>query len=297
MTVSWIISGESNRHLRTHCVRKRTTSDKRFCIFGWLSIPQTNGIEFRVFCHNLTDMFKNYVLIAARNLMKNKVFSLINILGLTIGITVCLMIFLYIRTEFGADDFHTKKDQVFRVMRSFDPNKPSAPYFSGPYATALLNDYPGQIKSAIRVLRSNALVSVGDKSFNEKNLLLTDAGFFQMFSYSLLTGNPADVLKEPGSVVLTEATARKYFGKEEAIGKIIELDKTTKLKVTGIAKDVAANSHLEFDMIAPLSNYYNEGWFGEWINNSMFTYVELTDRTDAKLLEKQFPAFMEKYMG
>src|SRR6185436_4237735 len=108
-------------------------------------------------------MIKNYFKIAWRNLMKSKVFSLINILGLTIGITVCMMIFLFIMNEFSFDRFHKQGDNIYRVMRSYDSTKPAVPWLSGPYATALLNDYPGEIKKAVRVMPSNDLVTFGEK--------------------------------------------------------------------------------------------------------------------------------------
>src|ERR1700709_202303 len=106
-------------------------------------------------------MIKNYIKIAWRNLYKNKAFSLIHILGLTIGITVCMMIFLYISNEFNVDRFHKDKDHIYRVMRGIGAKKSKqfGPYLSGPYAPALLNDFPGEIKKAVRVMPSNNLVS------------------------------------------------------------------------------------------------------------------------------------------
>src|SRR5215203_3823864 len=103
-------------------------------------------------------MIKNYLKIAWRNLMKNKVFSLINILGLTIGITVCMMIFLFIMNEFSFDKFHSNKKNIYRVMRGVDASKNKVAYISGPYAPALLNDFPDEIKMAVRVMPSNGLV-------------------------------------------------------------------------------------------------------------------------------------------
>ena len=115
-------------------------------------------------------MLRNYIKIAWRNLYKRKAFSLIHILGLTIGITVCMMIFLYIMNEFSVDTFHQKKAHIYRVMRQFDKGKPSVPYLSGPYAPALLNDFPQDIKSAIRVMPQNELITFDDKAFNEKKV-------------------------------------------------------------------------------------------------------------------------------
>jgi putative ABC transport system permease protein len=243
-------------------------------------------------------MIKSYLKIAWRNLMKSKIFSFINITGLTIGITVCMMIFLFIMNEFNVDKFHKNGNRIYRVMREYDKSKPAVPYLSGPYAPALLNDFPGQIKNAVRVEVENGLISFDNKAFNEKRLYETDADFFTLFSFPLLIGNPETALKNPGSVVLTEKTAKKYFGSpENAMNKTVELDKKIHLKVTGIAKDVPSNSHLNFDLVIPLSNFTHDNGFDVWINNRLFTYVLLDNPASKGLLEKQFPAFMEKYMG
>src|SRR6185369_740163 len=170
--------------------------------------------------------------------------------------------------------------------------KAAVPYLSGPYATALLNDFPNEIKRAVRVMPSNSLITVDTVSFNEKKIYITDPGFFQLFTFPLIKGNPADVLKDPYSVVLTSSTAKKYFGNLDPIGKIVHVDKTLALKVTGIAEDVPANSHLQFDIIYPISRFYNQDWFKIWNNNSMYTYVQLQESMDGATLEKRFPAFV-----
>jgi putative ABC transport system permease protein len=241
-------------------------------------------------------MFKNYLKIAWRNLKKNKVFSFINIMGLTIGITCCMLIFLYIMNEFSVDSFHKDGDRMFRVMRAFEDNTSikKVPYLSGPYAKALTTDYPDQVKKVVRVMPSNGLVSIGTTAYNEKNVYVADAGFFSMFSFPLVKGDAASVLKDPASVVLTESTAKKYFGKEDPIGKTIELDKSLQLKVTGVAKDAPVNTHMNFDMVVPLSNWENQDWMQNWPNNNLFTYVTLGKSTDQQMLEKDFPRFMEK---
>ena len=242
-------------------------------------------------------MLKNYLKIAWRNLMKSKVFSFINIFGLTVGITVCLMIFLFIMNEFSFDNFHTKGKDIYRVMRIYDPSKPAVPYLSGPYATALLNDFPGEIKQAVRVMPDNDLVSYKNKPFNEKNVYLVDSNFFTFFSFPLIKGDPATALSDPNSVVMTETTARKYFGSEDPMGKIIEVNNERKLRVTGIAKDVPVNSHLNFDLVMSLAFVYNAPWFKVWLNNNHFVYVLLDRQANRASIEKRFPAFMEKYMA
>ena len=245
-------------------------------------------------------MYKYYCITALRNLVKNKVFSFINILGLTIGITVCMMIFLFIRNEFGMDNFHKNGKNIYRVMRNFkhDGKSSAVAYLSGPYAPALLNDFNGEIRKAVRVLQNDNLVTIGDKSFHEKKVLDVDTGFFDLFTFPLIQGDPSNVLNDPGNVVLTETTAKKYFGTvQNAMGKMIMLDKKLPLRVAGIARDVPSNSTLAFDLIVPLANYKDEGIMKIWIYNGLYTYIELSPNTTQSKLEKQFPAFMEKYMG
>jgi putative ABC transport system permease protein len=243
-------------------------------------------------------MLKSYIKIAWRNIYKNKTLSSIHILGLTIGITVCMMIFIYIINEFSFDKFHTKQKNIYRVMRNFKDMKQGVPYVSGLYAPALLNDFPADIKQAVRVNTSQGLISFGDKSFSEKKVYITDANFFSLFSFKLLKGTAESVLKHPSSIVLTESTARKYFGDaSNAMGKVLTMDKHLQLKVTGVAKDVPANSHLDFDMVVPIANYVHESSFNVWRNNNLFTYVLLNEHTNKVELEKKFGPFMTKYMG
>ncbi|MFT3826035.1 MAG: ABC transporter permease [Chitinophagaceae bacterium] len=242
-------------------------------------------------------MLKNYFKIAWRNLTKNKVFSLINILGLTIGITCCMMIFLFITNEFSYDSFHKQGKNIYRVMRSFDSTRPAVPWLSGPYAPALLNDYNGVVKQAVRVMPTNELITFDDKSFHEKGIYLADPGFFNMFSFPLIKGDPSTALSDPNSVVLTESTAKRYFGDKDPMGKVIEAEKTHQLRVTGIAKDVPANSHLKFDLVHSITMYNNEDFFKKWINNNNVTYLLLDEHANKAQLEKSFPQFMERHMG
>src|ERR1700712_4785462 len=157
-------------------------------------------------------MIKNYLLLAFKNLRKQKLFSLINILGLTVGITCCLMIFLFIINELSYDKFHKNGKDIYRVMRvgDFNGQRSEVPYLSAPYATALLNDYPDAIVQSVRVMPDNDLISYQHISFNEQKIYLADTNFFELFDFPLLKGNKRDVFKEPGSIVLTASAAKKY---------------------------------------------------------------------------------------
>jgi putative ABC transport system permease protein len=247
-------------------------------------------------------MIKNYLLIALKNIRKQKLFSLINILGLTIGITCCLMLFLFILNEFSFDKFHKNGKNIYRIMRTGDMNGAvrEIPWVSPADATALLNDYPDAIKQAVRVVPDNDLITYKNISYNEKHIYLTDSNFFQFFVFALIKGNAASVLKEPNSIVLTKTSAKKYFGNEDPVGKIVQFNKKRQLKVTGVCEDVPVNSHLQFDMIVSLStlrSVVSPDWFTQFPSNNLFTYLQLNPSIDPAQLQKRFPAFMDKYLG
>jgi len=244
-------------------------------------------------------MIKNYLLLAVKNFRKQKMFSLINILGLTIGITCCLMIFLFIMNEFSYDRFHKNGKDIYRIMRTgeIDGQQRQVPYVSAPYSTALANDFPDAIVKTMRVNPDNDLISYNNVSYNEKKIYLVDSNFFEFFDFRLIKGNPKTVLNEPTSIVMTESAAKKYFGNEDPIGKVISFNKDKQLKVTGIAADVPVNSHLDFDMVVPINNWRTAGWFNQWPNNGMFAYIQLNPAVKPEQLKKMFPGFMDKYMG
>lgn len=246
-------------------------------------------------------MIKNYLLLAFKNLRKQKVFSSINILGLTVGITCCLLIFLFIRHELSYDNFHKNGKDIYRLVRQADLNgtgtKEEIAYVSGPYSIALRNDYPDAIKRAVRVMPDNDLFTYNNIAYNEKKVYLTDGDFFQLFDFPLIKGDAATVLKEPGSIVLTASAAKKYFGTQDPIGKTIKMNKELPLKVTGIAKDMPSNSHLNFDIIVPISNFKYFDSMQNFPNNGLFVYLQLNPKTDPSQLVSRFPQFMDKYMG
>lgn len=245
-------------------------------------------------------MIKNYFTIAWRNLVKSKVFSIINVLGLTIGITVCMMIFLFISHEMSFDNFHKQGANTYRVMRNVtnDNKEVGVGWLSGLYGPALFNDFKGQITRMVRVRPDDDLVTIDNRSFHEKKIIWADSNFFSLFSFPLLLGDTATALKDLGSVVLSETVAKKYFGAAGiAMGKTIQVDKDKRYRVTAVMKDVPTNSHLDFELIFPLENRKGDGIMTGWVNNGLYTYVQLAPTTTQAQMEKQLPAFMEKYMG
>jgi len=246
-------------------------------------------------------MLKNYLSLAFKILKKQKVFSLINVFGLTVGITCCLMIFLFIRHETSYDNFHTNGKDIYRVVRQADLNGSGSvddiAYLAGAYSIALRNEYPDMIKKAVRVMPENDLFTYNHIGYNERNVLVTDRDFFELFDFPLIRGDRQTVLNEPRSIVLTASSAKKYFGNEDPIGKTVQMNKDLLLKVTGIAKDPPSNSHLYFDMIVPIKNFMYYDSIQNFPSNSLFVYLQLNPNVKPEQLTSRFPQFMDKYMG
>ena len=243
-------------------------------------------------------MFRNYFKIAWRNLNKYKAYSIINVLGLTLGIASCLIIFLVVRNELGYDNFHGKANRIYRVtLHALDYN----PCVSMAVIPAMRNDFPELEQTSQVWYHESGLVKINQTRYSEKGFIYADEHFPAIFDYQWLAGNPATALSEPNSVVLTESIARKYFGEKTAIGQIVNLDNQFDLKVTGLIKDVPGNTHLPFlfavsfetvkkDLKGAMSNFY-------WIMSGSFAYIVIPQNYSILQLEKKMPAFIEKNWG
>lgn len=244
-------------------------------------------------------MIQNFLKVITRFILRSKFFTLINVAGLSVGLACTLVIYLYIRHEYSFDQFHHDGSITYRVIRQSQMN--NVPYHigvtSGPFMDALLTDYPGQIATATRAMPADALVQIADESFIEDHILLADSNFFSFFSYPLLRGNPESVLDNPNAVVLTKAFAKKYFGEQDPIGKVLRLDNQYDLTVTGIMDDMPGNTHLQFDFVSSLQLVAHEDWFNEWWNNSLYTYVKIPDPQHAAFVAGHLHEFMDKYFG
>jgi putative ABC transport system permease protein len=247
-------------------------------------------------------MVKNYFKIAFRNLWKNKVFSFINIMGLTVGMTACFLIFLYVKFELSYDSFHTKANRIYRVVS--DIKTPTEVlHASGPawaVAPNAKDEFP-EIESFVRITNDNVLIKKGDIKFEEDNAIWADSAFFKVFDFKLLKGNPNTALKEPFSVVFSETAAKKYFGNTDPMGQtlLITGDKLP-AKVTGIMKDIPDNSQIKADVVLSMTTItqkFNQSLDSQWGNYGARAYLLLKPGTNAKYLEKKFPDFLERRDG
>ena len=245
-------------------------------------------------------MLLHHIFLALRHMVKNKTITLLNFMGLTIGLATAMVIGLHVRSEWLTDSFVPQPDRVFRAIRvsAVGEKTYEIGITSANYATALQQEFGQHIVSTTRFYPDEIFVSVGDKRFNEKKYVYADPNFFEFFHLGLLHGDPATALAHPASVVLTVPTAEKLFGSAEAaMGQLIRWNNERDMLVTGIFGGFPAASHLEFDYLGALDLFKNESWFTGWWNNNLCTYVRLAPGVSAASINAQLPRFMDKFFA
>ncbi|MBS0031223.1 ABC transporter permease [Chitinophaga sp. 22321] len=246
-------------------------------------------------------MFKNYLKIAWRNLWRNKVFSLINVLGLTIGLTACFFIFLYVHFECSYDKFHAKGDRIYQVF--CDIKTPSETIRGGitpwPFGPNMQHDFP-EIEAFTRFSTANLLVKKGSVSFQEDHSLFADSSIFRVFDFKLLKGNPATALKDVNSIVMSKSSAKKYFGETDPVGQTVLLTgDLMPATVTGVVDDMPENSQIKADVLVSMSTLVtlNKGIDKAWGNFGAITFLLLKPHTNPDALAAKFPDFIERHNG
>jgi putative ABC transport system permease protein len=251
-------------------------------------------------------MFKNHFKTAWRNLMKYKFISFINLFGLTVGLTCCLLILTYILNELSYDKYNKNADQVYRVTRTFYNGNGVATLnlstISPPFGYYLPTDFPEIIKMTRLLNNGTTPLRYKDKLINEKDVYFADENLSDVFTISMVEGDPKTALKEPFSVMLTEETAKKYFGNEDAINKVIRANNQFDVKVTGVYKAFPANAHMHPNILVSFNTLKDSAVYGEqnlrtnWGNNSFFTYLLLPKNYNIENMKARFPAFLDKHM-
>lgn len=245
-------------------------------------------------------MLLNQLKFALRHISRAKTFSAINIAGLATSLTAFILMALYIENELSYDKFNAKADRIYRIVDDKKTNALTQHTASsaGPLAPALLHDF-AQIKQAARVIEAEALIKYRAKAYEERNVFYADASLFGIFDFKMMQGDSATALSKPGTVVLTEAIAKKYFGTESPVGKAISVDGKV-MAVTGVIKNVPANSHISFDVLLSMATAEQQAsgynWlFTNWYSNNFYTYVLLQPEYDVRALTGQFPAFANRH--
>ncbi len=217
-------------------------------------------------------MIRNYFKIAIANLTKNKIYSFISISSLTIGLAVCILLLLYVSHELSFDRYHKKADNIYRLCQEEHP-------YQAPGAARLLADNLPEIKNYARILpRDNILVQFEDNRFKEDYVAWADAALFDIFSFKFIQGSPENSLQQPGTAVINEKTARKYFGDEDPIGKILKVGNEYDYTISGVIEDIPQNSHFTFDIFMTLEDgdkMFGSDWMNNWGWLNFLVYFEM----------------------
>ena len=252
-------------------------------------------------------MIQNYLKITLRNLNKRRAYTSINVIGLAVGMAVCLVIGKYIEFETSYDGFHEKAKNLYRVISSFHTDGTIEEYNGYDLGPSLLRGFP-EVKSFARIHGNGSVVSFTDQSgkqvrFKESKLLIVDSTFLRIFSFKAIRGNISSSLNRPNSIVITESIALKYFGREvNPIGRIMDVSDgwiPGLYEVTAVLEDAPANTHFEFEFLMPMHNLlqtvFYRGQNSRWDN--FHTYLEIHERADLQKLENKIPQFVRDYIG
>lgn len=247
-------------------------------------------------------MLKNYLKIAFRTLIKNKVFSLINVLGLSIGLAASILIFIYVQYERSYDEFHVNNERIYRVALKYNEegklilNHAKAPGMAGEH---IVEEFPEVINHTqfinIDGVLGNFFIRYKENSFPLDQAIYANENFFKIFSFELLKGNEETALKEVNSIVLSESAAERIFGDQDPMNKFVTLNEEETYKVTGIYKDFPGNSHIRIDHLFSLQTLFNQSQFnvrGWWDH---YTYILTQPGVDPEELESKFPEIIEKH--
>ena len=246
-------------------------------------------------------MLKNYLKTTFRNLSRHKGYAFINIFGLAVGMACCILILSYILTELSYDKYHEHTDQIYRVATDVNAGGFIAKLAisNAPLGPALKNNYPEVLQFARIQPRDKQFVAYENRRFFEGGVLWADNSIFNVFSFPFTKGDPVSALQTANSIVLTEESAKKYFGDTDPLGKMLRFNNQDNFTVTGVVEKVPHNSHFSFDMLCSLETRYaqNRENMEVWLNFNLYTYLLLPEDYDFKILEQKLPEVVDKYMG
>jgi putative ABC transport system permease protein len=246
-------------------------------------------------------MFRNYLKLTIRYLILNKGYFIINLLGLIIGITAFTLIVLWIKTETSYDKFHKNGKYIYRVdYLLYEEGVLEQHSASGSHGIGreIKNAFP-EVLDYTRFYHTESLVKHGDETFKERDVLYTQSSFFNLFSFPLIMGKADSNLLALNHAVITEETARKYFGDENPMGKLITIDGATDYEITGIVKSIPRNSHFKFDILLSYDNLIQSSirWDNSWVSERVYSFILLAPGADVDALQAKLPQIPEAFIG
>lgn len=251
-------------------------------------------------------MIKNYLKIALRNLARYKQMTIINILGLAVGMAACILILLFVQYELSYDRYHENADRIYRLSREWRNADGETSLHLGhlapPFEPLLAEDFPGIIESSARLMNASSAVMTNKETGAQimmERLFFAEPEALDIFTFPFIEGDPATALTEPNTMVITESEARKYFDDESPVGKTLNLDNAIDLKITGVVKDVPHNSHFHFTALSSfrtLENFVSQEEMENFGSNNYSTFVLLREGYQAANLQAQLPEFIDKHL-
>ena len=241
-------------------------------------------------------MIRNYIKTAYRTLIKNKGFTAINVLGLSVGLAACLLIIFYVVDELSYDRYNTKAGRIYRINEDLKLGNNSVLYAvcMPPLAKTLKSDFP-EVEDAVRIKNAGTFhIKKNNETIIENRIAFADPSIFNVFTLPMISGVPAMALIEPNSVVLTESSAKKYFNSTDVVGKTLKVDDNKLLNITGVIKDIPTQSHFNFDFFISMSTF-PDSKSDKWLRSDYNTYILFKKGTDPQKFEAKFPAFLVKY--
>ncbi|RLD94207.1 MAG: ABC transporter permease [Bacteroidetes bacterium] len=247
-------------------------------------------------------MLRNYLLVALRNLYRNRISSLVNILGLAIGMAAFVLIIQYVRYEINYDSFHEHEEVIYRIQQDrFNQGEITTQWAAGCSAVgqALYENFE-EVENFTRFQKMNGVMTYGEIKFREEEMYMADTSFFDIFSFKVLKGDGHSSLENPMMMMLSESTARKYFGDEDPVGKSLRFNGGLELEVSGVYEDAPRNSHLKPDILVSwetLVRFRGPEVNAAWQWDGFFNYIQLHPETDPLAFEAKLPPFVEEQTG
>ncbi len=243
-------------------------------------------------------MWLSYIKVAFRSLIKQRLYAFINIIGLAIGVTTCILILMFVDYERSYDSFHPNAEQIYRfnLDGKLGDNEFRMTNSCSPAGPTLLEEYP-EVVNYVRIRNMGfPVLRYEDKVFSEESWWQADSSVFEVFNVPMVMGDPGTALTKPFSLVITERMAKKYFGDEDPMGKTLNSDNRSDWTVTGVIQEMPHNSHWHFDFLASMVTY-GDSRNTQWTSNNFITYLQLDEGADAKAFEAKFPELAQKYVG
>ncbi|MFN7116218.1 MAG: ABC transporter permease [Saprospiraceae bacterium] len=241
-------------------------------------------------------MFSNYLKIALRNMSKHKGYTIINLLGLTTGITICFLIFLWVQDEVVYDKFHTKADRIYRTLwkAKYGDNEWEIPLVPVPVAPTLEREFP-EVEKATQFYAGGFTLKKEDDFLREQNVLFIDEDFFDVFTVKTISGDPKNAMTDPNAIILTPESAKRYFNDENPVGKTLQRNDGKLLRVAGVVEKFPAQSHFHFEFLSALKNLqFVEERRDHWSSAAVYTYFTLKPGASIVALDKKMQDYVNK---